>query len=100
VAIAEYSDFAEQHGAWAVTRVNNIYLRGSGEAFLADLKLAVHEYFHVLRQWNTGELTVPRYVAEWVRQGFSYDKTKYEVQAREFADQNVQRYRSLMEQKR
>lgn len=41
-----------------------------------------------------------RYIGEWVRQGFSYDRIKYEVQARDFANQNVQRYQSLMEQQR
>lgn len=83
-----------------MTCVNAIYLSGSGADFLVDPKLTLHEYYHVLQQWNTGDLTVGRYVGEWIRQGFDYDRIKYEVQAREFANQVVQRYRSLLEQQR
>lgn len=54
ISIPQYSDFADQHGALAVTRINAIYLNGSGDAFFADPKLTLHEYYHALRQWNTG----------------------------------------------
>jgi hypothetical protein len=43
----------------AVTRRRRIYLRGSAAEFFADTELVLHEYFHVLRQWEPGELTVP-----------------------------------------
>lgn len=78
IIITENSDFARQHGenVLAVTRVNAIYLGGSGASFLTDLKLILHEYYHVLRQWNTGELTTFRYIVEWARQGFNYNQIK------------------------
>lgn len=100
VVITQHSDFADQHGALAVTRVDAIYLAGSGTQFFDRPHLVLHEYYHVLRQWNTGDLTVLRYIGEWIRQGFNYDKIKYEIDANRFADQNVQRYRSLLEPKR
>ena len=96
VAIAEHSGVARRHRAHAVTRPDAIYLAISGTEFLSDPELTLHEYYHVLRQWNTGEMTRFRYVAEWLRQGCRYGKICYEVEAREFARRNVQRYRSLL----
>jgi hypothetical protein len=49
--------------------------------FFAD-HLVAHEYFHVLRQWNRGRLSIARYLAEWVRHG--YWSNRYERQARRF----------------
>jgi hypothetical protein len=43
----------------------------------------LHEYFHVLRQWNRGRLSLWRYLVEWVRRGTG--KNRYERQARRFA---------------
>jgi hypothetical protein len=99
VSITEYSYFAGCHGALAVTRTNAIYLRGPGAEFLVDPELTLHEYYHVLRQWNPGHLSVARYIGEWIRRGFSYARIDYEVQARDFARHNVHRYLSLLEQR-
>ena len=96
VRVTQHSVFALLHRARAVTRRNAIYLSGSGAVFAADPELILHEYFHVLRQWKTGELTIARYIAEWVRQGFCYERIRYEVEARAFAARNVGRYRSLL----
>lgn len=74
----------------AVTRRNRIYLRGSREEFFADPETVVHEYFHVLRQWATGELTVWRYAVELLRVG--YWENRFEVEARRFAAQHRLRY--------
>src|SRR5262245_55893806 len=52
------------------TRHNRIYLRGSGKEFFADGPLLLHEYFHVLRQWATGDLTITNYLAECFRRGY------------------------------
>lgn len=83
VEIFEHSWFARLHGrATATTRRNRIYLRGSAQAFFADPALMLHEYFHVLRQWNRGRLSVMGYVAEWRRNG--YWRNRYERQARRF----------------
>ena len=84
VMLRERSWFARLHGKGvrATTRRNTIYLRGSLTEFFADPELVLHEYYHVLRQWNRGRLSVARYLAEWVRHG--YWSNRYERQARRF----------------
>jgi hypothetical protein len=83
VEIFEHSWFARLHGrATATTRRNRIYLRGSAADFFADPSLMLHEYFHVLRQWNRGRMSLWSYVAEWRRNG--YWRNRYERQARRF----------------
>jgi len=67
----------------ATTRPGVIHLRGSGTEFLADPELVLEEYFHVLRQWDTGELTRLRYLAQWLRHG--YARNPFEVAAKHFA---------------
>ncbi|HZP77801.1 MAG TPA: hypothetical protein VFB45_16770 [Pseudolabrys sp.] len=95
VAIKPDSEFAKMHGdVVATTRFNTIYLAGSGDEFAADHKLLLHEYFHVIRQWNTGELTVGRYVWELLRKG--YWRNKYEIAARQFADDYVEAFRQAL----
>jgi hypothetical protein len=37
----------------------------------------------VLRQWNTGRLSLGRYLREWLRRG--YWRNRYEHQARRYA---------------
>jgi hypothetical protein len=86
VRVVEYSWINALHG-WplAVTRRGSIYLRHDASSFYADPQLVFHEYFHVLRQWNTGRLTVPRYLRECLRHG--YWNNPFEVEARAFAAQ-------------
>ena len=67
------SHYASQHA---------FYLRGSAEDFFADPELMLHEYFHVLRQWNRGRMNVVDYLVEWWRRG--YWQNRYERQARRF----------------
>jgi hypothetical protein len=74
----------------AVTRRNCILLRGDRQAFWDDPELVVHEYYHVLRQWHDGYLTVPRYVAESCLRG--YWNNCYEIEARAFAARFRHRY--------
>jgi len=65
VEVVEHSWYARLHaGARATTRRNRILLRGSAQEFFADPALVLHEYFHVLRQWNRGRLSIVRYLAE------------------------------------
>ena len=85
VKVIEHSWFARLHGAFATTRLHRIYLRGSAADFFSNPWLMLHEYCHVLRQWQTGSLTVSRYVFELLRRG--YWNNRFEVEAREFADQ-------------
>jgi hypothetical protein len=83
VEVVEHSWYAKLHlGARATTRRNRILLRGSAGEFFADPALVLHEYFHVLRQWNTGRLSTRRYLREWLRRG--YWRNRYERQARRF----------------
>jgi hypothetical protein len=90
VRLVEYSWINALHG-WplAVTRRDRIYLRLSLAEFCADEDLVLHEYFHVLKQWNTGRLTVWRYLREWVRSG--YRNNQFEIEARCFAAEHCDR---------
>jgi len=83
VEIVEHSWYARLHvGARATTRRNRILLRGSAGDFFADPALVLHEYFHVLRQWNAGRLSVAAYLRETLARG--YWNNRYERQARRF----------------
>ena len=85
VRIIEYSLYARLHRrAIATTRRRRIYLRDSAKAFFDDPWLMLHEYCHVLKQWEPGDLTLARYCLECLRHG--YWNNRYEVEARAFAD--------------
>lgn len=85
VGIVELSLYARLHpGAIATTRRQRIYLRGAAQEFFDDPRLMLHEYCHVLKQWESGDLTVGRYCLEWLRRG--YRNNRFEVEARAFAD--------------
>jgi hypothetical protein len=94
VKVIENSWFARLHGAHATTRLRRIYLSGSAAEFFTNPWLMLHEYCHVLRQWQTGSLTVPRYLLECARRG--YWNNRFEVDARAFADQHAPRLHSLL----
>lgn len=79
----------------ATTRRNAIYLRGTIEEFAADPALVLHEYFHVLEQWNPGHLTRMRYLVELLRRG--YRANRFELQTREFVDRNLHRFRQFID---
>jgi len=99
IKVIQYSIYVRFHWrAIATTRRNRIYLRGSGKEFFADGPLLLHEYFHVVRQWGTGDLTIPRYLVECFRRG--YWDNRYEVEAREFTSSEIYRYRALLAQHR
>jgi hypothetical protein len=99
IKVIQYSIYVRFHWrAIATTRPNRIYLRGSGKEFFADGPLLLHEYFHVIRQWNTGDLTIARYLTECFRRG--YWDNRYEVEAREFTSSEIFRYRALLAQHR
>ncbi len=85
VRVIEHSLHARLHGrALATTRRGRIYLRGEAAAFFANPWLLLHEYWHVIGQWQRGTLTVPRYLSECLKRG--YWNNRFEVEAREFAD--------------
>ncbi len=85
VRVIEHSLYARLHGrAVATTRRGRIYLRGGAAAFFTNPSLLLHEYWHVIGQWQRGTLTVPRYLIECLRRG--YWNNRFEVEARAFAD--------------
>lgn len=95
VRIIERSTYARlHHGARATTRRNRILLRDSAEDFWCDPDLILHEYFHVLRQWQPRRLTLLRYVLEWLKRG--YWRNRFEVEAREFAAIHRERLGALL----
>jgi len=99
VRVIEYSRYAQLHlGARATTRRSRILLAGSAESFWSDAELVLHEYFHVLRQWQPRRLTIVRYLAEAWRRGYWHNA--YEVEARAFAAKHVMRYAALLDRDR
>jgi len=85
VRVIEHSLYARLHPRTiATTRRRRIYLRGSAQEFFDDPWLMLHEYCHVLKQWEPGDLTMARYCLEWLRHG--YWDNRFEVEARAFAD--------------
>lgn len=95
VRVIEYSWFARAHiRATATTRRRRIYLRGGAKEFFGNPSLMLHEYCHVLKQWEPGLLTTMRYVTEWMRKG--YWDNRFEIEAREFAADNLYRFRALL----
>lgn len=95
VVLHEHSLFAWLHGrARATTRRNTIYLRGSLAEFVADPELMLHEYFHVLRQWNRGRMNLWDYLVEWRRRG--YWDNRYERQARRFVQLRAGAFRQAL----
>jgi hypothetical protein len=95
VRVIEHSWYARLHGrAIATTRRERIYLRGSAREFFTDPWLMLHEYWHVVRQWRGGRLTIIGYLLECLRRG--YWDNRFEVEAREFADQNAPQLHALL----
>jgi hypothetical protein len=95
VRVIEHSLYARLHfGARATTRRNRILLRDSAAAFWRDPDLVLHEYFHVLRQWQPRRLTVWRYLVESLRRG--YWLNRFEIEAREFAASQTPKLQELL----
>jgi hypothetical protein len=95
IRVLEHSTFARLHGrVRATTRRRRIFLRGSGAEFFADAELVLHEYCHVLLQWESGALTVSRYIRECLRHG--YWNNHYEAEARAFAHHQLSQFRTLL----
>jgi hypothetical protein len=54
----------------------------------------LHEYWHVIKQWEPRTLTIRSYLAECMRKG--YWNNRFEVEARAFADAHAYRLRSML----
>jgi hypothetical protein len=76
------------------TRRDRICLRCGLRDFLNDPELILHEYFHVLRQWNTGTMNRRRYLLELCKNG--YVGNRYEIEARRFAKENLGWFKKLL----
>lgn len=84
IQVIENSFYARLHfGARATTRRGRILLRGAAADFWNDPELMLHEYFHVIRQWQPRRLTIWRYLVESARNGYWHNS--YEIEARAFA---------------
>jgi hypothetical protein len=95
VRVIEHSVFARLHGrAIATTRRRRIFLRGSAAEFFSNPSLMLHEYCHVLRQWEPGSLTTLKYVREWLRHG--YWNNCFEIEARDFAREQAGRFCQML----
>ncbi len=95
VQVFEHSLFVRLHGgAVATTRRRRIYLRGSADDFFDNPWLMLHEYWHVIKQWEPRTLTIASYVAECMRRG--YWNNRFEVEARAFADAHAHRLRAML----
>ena len=95
VDVIEKSVFARLHwNALATTRRRRIYLRGNAADFFNDPALMIHEYFHVMKQWEPRLLNNRRYVLEWLRKG--YWSNRFEVEARQFTADNLYTFRLLL----
>jgi Domain of unknown function (DUF4157) len=96
VRVVERSTYARLHaGARATTRRGRILLRDSADRFWCDPELVLHEYFHVLKQWQPRELTIWRYLVESLRRG--YWNNRYEIEARAFAARHLHALRELID---
>ncbi len=94
VVLVEKSWYARLHlGARATTRRNRILLAGPASEFVSDPALILHEYYHVMRQWNRGRLTTWRYLVEWLRRG--YVENRYERHARRFAASRLSAFQRM-----
>jgi RHS repeat-associated protein len=69
---------------YAITSVNSITTRDSCPGFFSHPGIVLHEYYHVLRQWNAGRLSTFRYLWDNIIDG-GYEKNRWEVEARNFA---------------
>src|ERR1043165_8598314 len=95
VRVIEHSLYARlPFGARATTRRHRILLGDSAAAFWRDPDLVLHEYFHVLRQWQPRRLTVWRYLVGCLRRG--YWLNRFEIEAREFAASHAPRLQQLL----
>jgi len=71
-----------------------ILLAGSADDFFADPELVLHEYFHVIRQWQPRRLTRLRYLFESLRCG--YRRNPFEQEARVFAAAHRQSFERMV----
>ncbi|HEY0506356.1 MAG TPA: RHS repeat-associated core domain-containing protein [Lysobacter sp.] len=94
VQILTNSPKSKLYGAVATTGPNVVFVAGDAESFMADPRTMLEEYYHVVKQWNPGSLTIGSYLMENVASG-GYDNNRFEVEAKDFARTNLQQFEYL-----
>ena len=95
VVVIEHSRYAKCHlGMRATTRPGRILLAMAGTEFSADPELMLHEYCHVLHQWQPRRLTRTRYLVDSLRHGYQHNR--YEREARLLAASELYRLQALL----
>jgi uncharacterized protein RhaS with RHS repeats len=78
----------------ATTRKNTIIIYEPCSEFLNDADTVLHEYYHVLEQWDTKRLFWLRYGWQYLLHG--YNNNKYEKDARRFAKKHRNEYEKCL----
>lgn len=81
---------------YAFTQVNTIVTRDSCSGFFGKPEIVIEEYFHVVRQWNTGRLSSFGYLRDnWTDGG--YAKNRWEKEAKNFAAEKLKEFQKCIE---
>ena len=91
VQVLVNSPKSKLYGAVATTGENVIFVAGSADSFANDPRLMLEEYYHVVKQWNKGMSTID-YLWEHYTNGNGYKGSKYEMEAKKFAEDNLQMF--------
>jgi len=84
IANVEVISTPKSGGKWfATTRPNLIIAYVPCNEFFAQHESVLEEYYHVLRQWKTGEMTLLGWLWETAKHG--YEGNKFEIEAKAFA---------------
>lgn len=95
VKVVERSWYAAAHGnILATTRKELILLNMPGDSFSQLPELVLHEYYHVVKQWRHGELTLVKYIIESAKNG--YLNNRYEVQTNRYVQKNIGFFKLLI----
>ena len=88
VSVSGSSLYAKLLGVVATTDKNAIFLNSkyvTCDGFWKDTSLVLHEYYRVLKQWNTGDMIVGSYLLESLGKDDKWAENKYEIAANAFA---------------
>ncbi len=85
----------KENSDWAsTTRKNRIIPYIECGDFFSNPALILEEYYHVLRQWNTGRMTRISYLVDYARNG--YQGSKYEIEAKTFVAWNLRDFKDCL----
>jgi RHS repeat-associated protein len=91
----------KDYGWTATTRKNKIIVFVPCDQFFEDPETVLEEYYHVLRQWNTGRMGRISYGWEWLKKkigpGDPYRDNKYEKEAKDFAKEHREEFKKCLE---